>query len=78
VNKERQEILSKVPEVTLSPTVAAEPATHQAVYLHRQAADELVRSGTGPIGLTASEVIESARHILNHWVYADTPWRWSR
>jgi hydroxyethylthiazole kinase-like uncharacterized protein yjeF len=36
-----------------------------AVYLHGAAADALVASGTGPVGLTASEVIDSARALLN-------------
>jgi ADP-dependent NAD(P)H-hydrate dehydratase / NAD(P)H-hydrate epimerase len=35
------------------------------VYLHGAAADELVAAGTGPIGITASEVIEQARSLLN-------------
>ena len=39
------------------------------VYLHGAAADALVAQGIGPIGLTASEVIEAARHLLNQWVY---------
>jgi ADP-dependent NAD(P)H-hydrate dehydratase / NAD(P)H-hydrate epimerase len=36
-----------------------------AVYVHGAAADELVASGTGPAGLTASEVIDAARRIIN-------------
>lgn len=36
-----------------------------SVWIHGAAADELVRQGTGPIGLTASELIPSARTILN-------------
>ena len=39
------------------------------VYLHGAAADSLVEQGIGPIGLTASEVIEAARRLLNQWVY---------
>ena len=35
------------------------------VCLHGAAADELVAAGTGPIGITASEVIEQARSLLN-------------
>src|SRR6267378_3177465 len=34
-------------------------------YLHGAAADALAASGTGPIGVTASEVIDSARALLN-------------
>ncbi|HEX4985185.1 MAG TPA: NAD(P)H-hydrate dehydratase [Burkholderiales bacterium] len=35
------------------------------VHLHGLAADRLVASGIGPAGLTASEVIDAARRILN-------------
>jgi ADP-dependent NAD(P)H-hydrate dehydratase / NAD(P)H-hydrate epimerase len=45
----------------------AEPldALLSGVCLHGAAADELVAAGTGPIGITASEVIERARSLLN-------------
>ena len=39
------------------------------VYLHGAAADALVEQGIGPIGLTASEVIDAARRLLNQWVH---------
>ena len=35
------------------------------VHLHGAAADSLVAGGTGPIGITASEVIAAARALLN-------------
>ena len=41
------------------------------VHLHGAAADRLVASGTGPIGLTAGEVIDAARQIFNEWVAAN-------
>jgi hydroxyethylthiazole kinase-like uncharacterized protein yjeF len=34
-------------------------------YLHGAAADALVAAGSGPIGITASEVIDSARSLMN-------------
>jgi hydroxyethylthiazole kinase-like uncharacterized protein yjeF len=34
-------------------------------YLHGEAADDLVRSGQGPVGLTASELIPAIRSALN-------------
>lgn len=40
-----------------------------SVYLHGAAADKLVSRGIGPIGLTASEVTDEAKHLLNNWVY---------
>lgn len=38
-----------------------------AVFLHGAAADFLVARGTGPVGLTASEIIDTARDLWNHW-----------
>lgn len=38
------------------------------VHLHGAAADALVQSGIGPIGLTAGEVIDAARRLFNNWV----------
>ena len=45
----------------------AEPlqALLAGVYLHGAAADALVTSGVGPAGITASEVIDRARVLLN-------------
>jgi len=40
-------------------------ATLAAVYVHGAAADELASSGAGPIGMTAGEVAERARTLLN-------------
>lgn len=45
-----------------------------AVYLHGSAAERCVRSGIGPIGLAAGELIDAARAQLNEWIadhYAD-------
>jgi len=39
-----------------------------AVHLHGAAADECVAGGYGPIGLTAGELIDSARACFNRWV----------
>lgn len=44
-------------------------AMRLGVYLHGLAADQLVEQGIGPIGLTASELIDQARKILNQLVY---------
>jgi ADP-dependent NAD(P)H-hydrate dehydratase / NAD(P)H-hydrate epimerase len=40
-------------------------ATLAAVNLHGAAADRLVAAGVGPVGLTANEVIDAARALLN-------------
>ncbi len=42
-----------------------------AVFLHGAAADFLVKQGTGPAGLTASEVIEATRVLWNEWCAGD-------
>ena len=39
-----------------------------AVHLHGTAADQLVAQGCGPLGLTAGELIDSARDSLNQWI----------
>ncbi|MCB1931540.1 MAG: NAD(P)H-hydrate dehydratase [Candidatus Accumulibacter sp.] len=38
------------------------------VHLHGAAAEKMVADGYGPVGLTASEIIDSARTCLNHWI----------
>lgn len=40
-------------------------ATLLGVYLHGAAADNLVADGIGPVGLTASEIVQEARNWLN-------------
>jgi hydroxyethylthiazole kinase-like uncharacterized protein yjeF len=44
-------------------------ATLLAVYLHGAAADDLAAQGIGPIGMTASEIVDASRALLNAWVY---------
>ncbi len=39
-----------------------------AVHLHGAAADERVAQGYGPLGLSAGELIDSARSCLNRWI----------
>ena len=39
-----------------------------AVHLHGIAADERVAAGCGPVGLSAGELIDSARATFNRWV----------
>ncbi len=45
--------------------LAVNHATRLGVYLHGAAADALVAQGTGPVGLTASEVALKARTLIN-------------
>jgi hydroxyethylthiazole kinase-like uncharacterized protein yjeF len=49
----------------------AEQALLAAVYLHGAAGDQLVARGIGPIGLTAHELIDAAREILNRVLAGD-------
>ncbi len=63
------DILCGMTGALLGQRLSAEKATLLAVYLHGLAADELVKNGTGPIGLTASEVAGMARSLINRWVY---------
>jgi len=44
-----------------------------AVHLHGAAADRLVHHGTGPVGMTAMEVADAARDLLNEWVAEMAP-----
>ncbi|GAB1394955.1 bifunctional ADP-dependent NAD(P)H-hydrate dehydratase/NAD(P)H-hydrate epimerase [Rhodocyclaceae bacterium] len=46
----------------------ASAALLAAVHLHGAAADQCVSQKIGLIGLTASELIDSARQILNDWI----------
>ena len=46
----------------------ADAALSGAVHLHGAAADALVASGAGPVGITAGELIPVARTLLNSWI----------
>lgn len=41
-----------------------------AVHVHGSAADALAAAGTGPVGMTAGEVVTAARRLLNGWIAA--------
>ena len=44
---------------------SAHDAARAAVWIHGAAADRLVAAGLGPVGITASEIIDASRLILN-------------
>ena len=44
-------------------------ATHAAVHLHGVAADRLAQRLGGPVGMTASDIVEAAREVLNQAIY---------
>src|ERR1700694_5157086 len=52
----------------LAQRYSGESALVLGVHLHGAAADELVCGGIGPVGLTASELIEPARRLWNTWL----------
>ncbi|MFN2643715.1 MAG: NAD(P)H-hydrate dehydratase [Burkholderiales bacterium] len=47
---------------------SGEAALVLATHLHGAAADALAATGVGPIGMTASEVIDAARRLWNQWL----------
>jgi NAD(P)H-hydrate repair Nnr-like enzyme with NAD(P)H-hydrate dehydratase domain len=49
----------------LAQGAGARAAATAAVWLHGAAADTLARNGAGPIGISASELIDPARALLN-------------
>jgi hydroxyethylthiazole kinase-like uncharacterized protein yjeF len=59
------DVLTGIVGAFLAQGYDAANALRAAVYLHGAAADDRVRAGTGPVGLTASEVILAARDRLN-------------
>jgi hydroxyethylthiazole kinase-like uncharacterized protein yjeF len=63
------DVLAGMIAAFLAQGLNAQDALLLGVYLHGAAADEWVEQSIGPIGLTASEVIDAARRLLNRWVY---------
>jgi ADP-dependent NAD(P)H-hydrate dehydratase / NAD(P)H-hydrate epimerase len=62
------DVLSGIIAALLAQGLDAEQALLLGVYLHGAAADQCVNEGVGPVGLTASEVSDTARSLLNRWV----------
>jgi len=65
------DVLSGMIAAFLAQGLDAADALHLGVFLHGAAGDALVARGIGPIGMTASEVIDAARGLLNRWVYGE-------
>lgn len=63
------DVLSGMIAALIAQLLTPQAALLLAVYLHGAAADDLVEQGIGPIGLTASEVTDAARTLLNRWIY---------
>ena len=62
------DVLSGIIGALLAQGLTAKEALLLSVYLHGSAADELLEQTGGPIGITASEITDSARELLNKWI----------
>ncbi len=62
------DVLSGMLGALLAQRYTGETALVLATHLHGAAGDALAREGVGPIGMTASELIDSARRIWNTWL----------
>jgi hydroxyethylthiazole kinase-like uncharacterized protein yjeF len=65
------DVLAGILGALLAQRYSGETSLVLGVHLHGAAADTLVRSGTGPAGLTAGELIEPARRLWNEWLSHD-------
>lgn len=63
------DVLAGMIGALLAQGLSSEQALLLAVHLHGAAADALLETMHGPVGITASEVIGSARSLLNQWIY---------
>jgi hydroxyethylthiazole kinase-like uncharacterized protein yjeF len=59
------DVLTGIIAALLAGSVGPKTALRVGVYLHGAAADALVAEGAGSAGLTASEVVDAARRLLN-------------
>jgi hydroxyethylthiazole kinase-like uncharacterized protein yjeF len=65
------DVLSGMIAAFLAQGLDAADALHLGVFLHGAAADALVEHGVGPVGMTAGEVTDAARELLNGWIYGN-------
>ena len=62
------DVLAGMLGALLAQRYSGESALVLGTHLHGAAADLLVKQGIGPVGLTASELIEPARHLWKSWL----------
>ena len=67
------DVLSGILGALLAQKFSGESALVLGVHLHGCAGDELLRAGKGPVGLTASELIDPARELWNSWLRRPAP-----
>jgi hydroxyethylthiazole kinase-like uncharacterized protein yjeF len=59
------DVLTGILAALLAQGLVPELALESGVFLHGAAADALLAEGHGPVGMTASEVIDAARCLIN-------------
>jgi NAD(P)H-hydrate repair Nnr-like enzyme with NAD(P)H-hydrate dehydratase domain len=59
------DVLAGIVGALIAQGADAGAALRAGVHLHGLAADRLVASGVGPVGMTASEVAHAARDVFN-------------
>jgi hydroxyethylthiazole kinase-like uncharacterized protein yjeF len=62
------DVLAGMLGALLAQGYSGETALVVGAHLHGAAADELARAGIGPIGMTATELVDAARRLWNHWL----------
>ena len=62
------DVLSGMLGALLAQGLSGESALVLGTHLHGAAADALAAAGAGPVGMTASEVIDAARRLWNQWL----------
>jgi NAD(P)H-hydrate repair Nnr-like enzyme with NAD(P)H-hydrate dehydratase domain len=62
------DVLSGILGALLAQKYSGETSLVLGTHLHGCAADECVRAGVGPVGLTAGELIDPARRLWNRWL----------
>jgi hydroxyethylthiazole kinase-like uncharacterized protein yjeF len=67
------DVLSGILGALLAQKYSGETALVLGTHLHGCAADELLRAGKGPVGLTAGELIDPARALWNSWLRRPAP-----
>lgn len=61
------DVLSGIIGALIAQGLSSFEASKTGVFIHGAAADALVLSGVGPIGLSASEIAGEVRHVLNRF-----------
>jgi ADP-dependent NAD(P)H-hydrate dehydratase / NAD(P)H-hydrate epimerase len=62
------DVLAGMLGALLAQRYSGESALVLGTHLHGAAADALAASGVGPVGMTATEIMDSARRVWNEWL----------